>query len=405
MTTYRSDHSSQSEKWAKASDSFLLEVLRGENPEDVQLAMSLIQEQYVESLRRHVRNDLRGEDRVDDILGELWLRFYDMARLGKIQLRENLRTYLHGIARNLCSDAIRSFQSEVDIELDRVPAKFISVPDDDQLEYDEARLRRDLQLDHLPELPFLNYVLSDCERVLWALREVYRYPVQTIARLLDKKLSNASWYLNRARAQVVDYFNGEDFEHALAAREYPRLWGPPSIDEEAEVIERFTEELTPRFTPEELSPLGLSMDELRSEYVTSLMIPRWFPKDTDALKPSLPYMLLARRQDWPTFQRIHTRMAMDPSYLPDEFPEESLIKLDISGKHIKLGGVTAFQMVPEDPDSERLGNTYVALHDSRRRVPSIMAFIGSELYTDEFRERWPFLQPGWENRELPEQSS
>lgn len=157
------------------------------------------------------------------------------------------------------------------------------------------------------------------------------------------------------------------------------------------MIEHFAEQAIPNLTPEELEPLGLSIEDIENGYVVSLMMPRWFDEGRGQ-STTPPYLVLTRRTEWDEMERLLERLAADPEDLPDEFPEQALIEVHVKDGDILLRRAPIHQMVPDDPDYPVNPDTYVSDHRHRVRVPVILAPYSHSLYTPDLLERWPFVK-------------
>jgi hypothetical protein len=166
-------------------------------------------------------------------------------------------------------------------------------------------------------------------------------------------------------------------------------------------IERFAEKLIPQLTPDELKPLGLSLNELQTHYVTSLIMPR----EPDPTKKSdhINYLLLTRQSDWQLMQQLFQQIRRNPEAQQDEFPEECLISVKVDGDNLELNIETMLRMLPDvgfvyaDFYGSEVGsfvsNNCVSVHAPRIRMPASLLGFGREAYSEDFNERWPFVTP------------
>jgi hypothetical protein len=126
------------------------------------------------------------------------------------------------------------------------------------------------------------------------------------------------------------------------------------------------------------------------------MLPRWQKQDGQQ-GTTPPYLILTQRADWEQMQHLFTRLSRAPNDLPDEFPEESLIRVDVEEDNILLRVEPIHQMVPDDPTNSIGANTYLSVHAPRLRLPVALAAYSRADYTPELLKRWPFatLDEGW----------
>ncbi len=388
----------QLSRWSDKDDAWLVEVLRGDDPQDVDTAMRVLQTRYRTKLQGFVRRKL-PEAWVDDTVQEIWLRFYRQARVQRI---ENVAAYLRGIASRIRARNVKKLTRERQIEVDIAPAKDDEEDDgwdwqasetiEETLAGAEARVIKEHQLDLLKQLPFLGMELSDCQRVLWILRQIYAYPSRAVGRLLGKSPSNIDVQTYKARIAVKEYFQSDRFEIALANDELPSIWEPQPRREGAVVVERFAEAVSPRFTPDELKPLGISLEEFQREYVASLMLPRWH--EGQELRIGGFSMLLARRTRWADAQELYRRLAQGEENVEPLIQEECLLDVTIEDGQIHLSIQPIVEVVPEGSQEQiSTDNTYLSVHSPRLVVPVILGFFDRSLYTPDLLARWPFVTP------------
>ena len=196
-------------------------------------------------------------------------------------------------------------------------------------------------------------------------------------------------------AGAVALRSSEEFEIYTANRESSGGLAIDIVKPGGLIVERVSECFTPHFTPDELRPLGLRVEEFQNDYVATLMLPRPSSDEAQVIQPSL---ILTRRPDWDEMQQMFNhlyrdRVAGDPEFLS---PEEFLVRIDLEDKHFALSPEQLFEFIPEPEewgDTPMSDNTYFSVHKPRLTIPVTMGFFDRDLITGDVRSRWPFL-PG-----------
>lgn len=382
--------------WSDKNDKWLVEVLHGDDTQHVDTAMQVLQGRYRSRLVAFLRAKLPNHW-IDDALHEIWISFYQQARTQEIR---NVAAYLRGIAINIRAREVEKLTRERECEQDIDPTTDNDLTQrwassnsiEELLEEEEARVIEDHQLDLLKQLPFIDSQLSDCQRIYWVLRAIHQYPSKAVGRLLGRSANNIDVQTNKARATVKRYFQSDNFRFALLNEELPVVWEPRPRREGAVVVERFAESISPQFTPDELKPLGLSLAELQTHYMASLILPRWHVGQE--LNMGGISMLLTRRPDWADWQELCDRLAQGEEEVGEFVHEACFLNVEIEDSYVHLAIQPLVELVPENPKSLfSSDNTYLSIHASRLVIPVILGFFDRSLYTPELLERWPFVPP------------
>jgi RNA polymerase sigma factor (sigma-70 family) len=373
-------HSSSSEK----SDEWLVEALRGDDPQEVDSAMRDLQARYEAEVRRYAYHRIAGHSWVDldDVVQETFTGFYKYIKGHKVDV--GVRALLLRIAKYKCADAInkqekeRKFEYGIPLPGESGTAVFLEMRERDQF----AR-----------QLPFTS-PLSECQRVVFALRSLYEYPPRVVARLLGKERGTVDTHLSAANKRVREYLQSMDYELDVASRNWP--WTkyrmaekPPGL-----VVERFANCISPQLTADELKPLGLTAEEFQNNYVTSLMLP-WAPID-ESEEPRRPFLILTQRMEWDSMQEMFVQLKKDPRATDQISPEECLLKLDadLDNEYIILSVEQILEFFPEPEnwaEKDISENTYISVHHPKLTIPVSLGFFDRSLLTPEVHERWPFL--------------
>lgn len=378
------------------SDGWLLDVLRGDDLTDVDAAMRALQARYRNKVRSYLARKLPPQW-LDDIEQKIWLDIYRQARIREIR---DLAAYLGGMMRNVRAREVSKRRDERACEMDfdaEAPsdniAHWTSSPSiEEQLAADEAYMVQTHQLDLLQQLPFIDLELSDCQRVYWLLRAIYRYPSKVVGRLLGRSVNNIDVQTKKSRTLLKQYFASDAFQAALAQAQLPQVWTPRPNPQSGVVVERFAEAIVPQLSEDELKPLGLTQAELQQHYVASLILPRW-QVDAEMNLGGIA-MLLARRGDWADWQELCARLARGEGRVDEYIREECFLNLEIEDGYIHVDIHPLVELIPEINEEQlSTDNTYLAIHGVRRVVPVMLGFFDASLYTPEILSRWPFVTP------------
>jgi DNA-directed RNA polymerase specialized sigma24 family protein len=371
--------------FAKKSDDWLVDVLRGENKEDINLAWQVLENRHKGWLERYVYNQVRWHQWVesDDILQETFLAFFCYVQGN--QVKKSVRALLKQMAYNKSVDALKKQERERLLESDIPVTDYIDVEVD--LEWREEQKQA--------EQLYFTKSLTRCQRIVFLLTELYGYPRQIVARLMDKRKGTIYTHLDDAWNSVEIYLKSMDYDLDCIALDLSTK-GILAIPRQPDlVIERFAKNVCPQFTPEELKPLGLTPEEFQNNYVASLMMP-WEPYSLGE-KGGLS-VILTRQEDAVDVQKIYKRLRKDPGNVDEIFPEECLIKIDEDNGNLVLTPKSMVEILPEKKgwlDTPRSDNTYLSIHRFRKevRIPAILGYLDQSLFTPELYQRWPFVTP------------
>jgi DNA-directed RNA polymerase specialized sigma24 family protein len=341
--------------------------------------MRILQERHRVRLAKYIKYNELPAHWVDDLLQEIWHAFYSQTRWKEIY---NVKAYLGGIAKIICAREVLKRDREKICELNAD----ISESDEfnvawegnksiaEVIEADEQRVIQDYQLDLLQQLPFIDSELSDCQRVYWVLRQIYRYPSKTVGRLLGRTANNIDVQTRNARLTIMRYFQSDKFRYDLQGMEQPGVWTPRPQREGAVVVERFAETVIPQFTPDELKPLGLSLTEFQTHYAASLILPRWQVDQEQNLGGIT--MLLTRKPDWADWQQLCARLEVGEGDVDEFIREECFIDVEVEDGHIVLDVHPLVELIPEGTNqSVSSDNTYLSIHGSKLVIPVILGFL------------------------------
>lgn len=383
---------------AQKSETAWITWLKSDDPAAVDRAMTVLHDQHQPWLVRYMRAKL-PTDYVEDTVQETWLSFYQAVRA--YDHIDTMQGLLRRIAQRRRADAVAKVAAEREIEQDLFPLDVVAdgtqqrfaadLSIEEVLDALATRTRVDEFRATLPYFPYTETLLSDCQRVFWALREQCNYPAKVVARLMDRKENNINAQISKARRQVLRYYLSDEFTVAWTNRAMPHVWAPATISAQAVFIEHFAERAIPQLTPEELKPLGLTLDDLARGYEVALMLPRWLDAD-DNQQTAPPYLVLTRKADWAEMTQHLARMTQDPTAVPDDFPEQAFIEIHLEHDDIELRVAPIHQMVADDPEYSVNPDTYLATHAPRVRVPVILAPYSDDLYTPDLLARWPFVK-------------
>jgi len=366
---------------SEKSEEGIIKALRGEDPEEIDLAMRTLESEYGSQIKNYALKMVRWHRWVkpDDIVQEAFVGFYKYVR-GK-EVKKGVRPLLMSIAHNKCVDALKRQERERKFENN------ISLPE--QMGTEEYIERMELN-QFVGQLPFTS-PLSDCQRVILVMRGLFLYSPLVVARLMGKSRGTIDTHLSDANKRVKEYLNSEDYKLDLASQKWPSAASYAVTQKPKLIVERFANLITPQFTPEELKPLGLTVEEFQANYVASILLP-WEPQEKG--KPGYLSMVLTRRQDLESMQAMLkqlSRARTEPDLLS---PEECLLKVDIDNDNIVLTVEQMLEFLPEPKEwigSGLSDNTYMLVHSPRRAIPVTLGFFDRSLITPELYERWPFL--------------
>lgn len=264
------------------SDIFLIDAWRSKDEDDTHLAWLEFQNRYQRKLENYNRKVLPNY-MVDDVIGDIWAAFFDYVLVEDIKI--GVEQLLFGIAKNKRADAVEKLTTERAIEDNSYPIEFLSQHNPEKIrkyvntnlvdffEEEENLLLKSQQLDFLYQIPYTN-LLSPGERVFWVLRQNLGCRTSVVSKITGKSEGVIAQTLYRARKNKVGPFlESAEFDRIMARKEMKRGPFPNPRANPALVLERFANPIVPRFTPDELEPLGITNKEFNKDYVTSLILP------------------------------------------------------------------------------------------------------------------------------------
>ncbi len=246
---------------SKTPEILLIEAIRDKDADtdEQSCAMQELLQRYQHSLSNFVRMSLPN-DWVEDVIQDIWEGIIKEIRVEGV--RKGFSNLLYTIARNTRADAVETLtierKIEADIPLSNLRGKSAEENSDD--------LWGQKQILH--NLLFKKSYLSDCQRVLWLLKEKLDIPSSIVARLTGKNISNVDVATHNAKKKIKRYFNGKEYYIDLATLETKDHLSHSHQQYTKIIVERFSNSIQPNFTPEELYPLALTVDDCRSCAVT-----------------------------------------------------------------------------------------------------------------------------------------
>lgn len=392
----------QSGNWDRKSEEWLLSALKSESEEDVNQAIETLRQQFGPQIRRAVRAKVPS-DWVDDVVQDVWIGFYQRVVSGQVKIQTSIGPYLSGITRYKIADAAEQLNHEniiecdLDDELERDASKLWDGVDaseaEDTYQRQEELVIARTQMAFVELVPYVDKVLSDCQRVLWSLVRMHEMAEKDVSRLLGKKYSTIRSQYRHSRNKLVKYFQGQDFEALLQTGQLPKRLQFHPYREASVVVERFAEMTAPEFTEDELKPLGLAPKEFIENYTASIITPRWF-SDEKQLEINRPSILLTRKDQWSDLnlhlQRLY-RDLKDTRYTP----LECLIDFTIDDGNFILQPASLVEMIPDMYPEGMSENAYIAAHQPRMVKPVTWGFWDPSMEEDEHAqaeyEHWPFM--------------
>lgn len=187
---------------SEKSEEGIIKALRGEDPEEIDLAMRTLESEYGSQIKNYALKMVRWHRWVkpDDIVQEAFVGFYKYVR-GK-EVKKGVRPLLMSIAHNKCVDALKRQERERKFENN------ISLPE--QMGTEEYIERMELN-QFVGQLPFTS-PLSDCQRVILVMRGLFLYSPLVVARLMGKSRGTIDTHLSDANKRVKEYLNSEDYK-------------------------------------------------------------------------------------------------------------------------------------------------------------------------------------------------
>lgn len=386
MNNEKVSWSDKYDSWsAKKSDGQLVDVLKAEDQRDKDLAARILQERYHPKLLRYVSKKL-PYDWVEDVTQEIWAGFYKYVRLEEI--KEGVSNLLWTIARNKRADAVERLKIERLIEYDIPPNGIVG-------KFERGVVERPIEefihewgkMQFLCQVPFIDSLLTDCQRVLWVLRETLGYPSPMVTRLTGKNTQTIYSALYSARKRVANYYSGEDYHLGLALQElngaeYPVLAQKPTF-----FVERVANPTPPQLTPDELEPLGLTVKDFQTKYVTSLALSHGY-EEGELSEIGHLCVLLTRRFEWETMQEMIKRLSLgqvDVDHLWSRMPEEYMLTADVDGESIILTPQRYIQFFPDsEAELHKMewapSSMYLLAHSPRLIIPIGIVFSGRKSY-------------------------
>lgn len=387
------------ENWKKKSDEWLLQVLCDPDVDAQEQALIQLQQRYDRQIKQMVRRKVRS-DWVEDANQEIWKGIFQSVRRnqGKVV---NVGGYLYAVAKYRIADIVDRLTCEDNLEHDRGTSAIFDIEElSREISVEEEVLREEeqvvacTQLEFVQLVPFVDSVLSDCQRVIWLLARLLGYPQTVVTRLMGKKYATIRSEYRHAHNKLLKYFQSDEFAYLLEDSELPKSLRFATKREASVVVERFAEMTTPRLTPDELKPLGLTPEEFEQQYVASLIMPRWFETQTQ-MELNLPSILLTRRSQWPDLG-IHLQKLYQGTNSTEYTPLECLIHFSIDDDNIILKPTSLMEMIPELNPIQWTDNTFVTAHAPRMTVPVIWGFWDESMVNDNEAAQeyihWPFMR-------------
>lgn len=386
------------ESWKKKSDEWLLQVLCDTDVDAQDQALIQLQQRYGRQIKQMVRRKVRS-DWVEDANQEIWKGIFQSVRRnqGKVV---NVGGYLYAVAKYRIADIVDRLTCEDNLEHDRGTSATFDIEElSREISVEEEVLREEeqvvacTQLEFVQLVPFVDSVLSDCQRVLWLLARLLGYPQNVVSRLMGKNYGTIRSEYRHAHNKLLKYFQSDEFLYLLEESQLPKSLRFEPQREAGVVVERFAEKTIPLLTPDELKPLGLTPEEFEKHYVASLIMPRWFETQTQ-MELNPPSLLLTRRDQWLDLG-VHLQKLRKGLQDTSHTPLECLIHFSIEDDNIILKPTSLVEMIP-DLYVEKPENTFVTAHEPRMTVPVIWGFWDESMVNDNEAAQeyihWPFMR-------------
>jgi DNA-directed RNA polymerase specialized sigma24 family protein len=371
---------------ASKSDLQLVEVLKGEDPQDRDLAMQILHDRYEGRLKCYVWEKL-PTDWVDDAVQDTWEAFYNYVRVKEV--REGVSNLLFGIARSRQADTWKRLCRETAIE-DDIDSAVKGGPAMREIEEqlaeffgDEQKLLWEKQKEFLPHVPYTPFLLAPCERVFWRLREELGFSTDVISKITGRTEGTVNQTLFRARKKVADYLWSEEFEHYVANQELKPAVHSTVTPEPGLIIECFAKPKTPWFTPDEVKPLGLlglTVEKLQSCYISALALPG-SPEERQPYGSGHVLLFLINPSHWNSMQVPLTWLweSLDSGKLDRtqiKSCQELVFNVQVDADNIVLTPNTLRRLWPVDWakwNTFSLRERYLcSLHYPKRNLPMVM---------------------------------
>lgn len=368
----------QSDLFEKKTDMALAEIARlSEDPDERNRVFEEIYRRHNQQVVTRLRRVL-PIDWVETTKQQIWEEFSYYICANTVD--DDLSKLLRGFVRNIRADAIKQVKREREIEFDKPVEDYASLfasysPEDISIVEEEQQEISQQFSAHYQHL-FLSFLLTDCQRVLLELSSLHGYRTDTISRLLGKKRGTIYEHKSAALKRVDNYLKSAKFQMAVESRSLTSLWSTDIVPPNSLVVDRFSEKILPQFTPEELKPIGITMSELTKFFEFSLLFPHSLQENATSL--TSPSLLLMRKTDHKKLDRIYKRLQRNPDSLPDEFPVEALIRMDVEDGNFILSVDPMVQIFP-DPDQLIGDDHFMMLHSPRMRLPIVLATYDDDL--------------------------
>jgi len=382
------------DSWSKKTDEQLAEILKAGDEEEQTLAGQFLRTRYQSQLFSYFYNKLPYEW-LEHPTQEMWAAIY--ATVKDKGIEKGLSNLLWTIAKRTRAQAVRKLTSERNVETN------IS-----EIEKLNARQRelisRSVEEDFLEQenrqialhLPFTTYKLSDCERVVWTLRQILGYSPSVVARLMGKDRGTIDTTLYNARKKWETYKKDSDFH--LTSQELDRISQRAKLQKSSLVLDRFACPMTPQLTPDELQRLNFSDEDFRSNYLVSLILPQG--EEKRFLGHNRPYLLLSRREEWDNMQKnieiLHKSQREFDAYellypeceIWNTIPEEFLFSVDVIDENILLTPLSFIDFLPnfqvlnpgerykEVQKGAETPPIHISLHSSKVMLPILTMLTG-----------------------------
>ncbi len=256
-----------------ANDEYLADAIyRATQEEDWEarnLAVAILYDKYHQALLRFATGQLRGNsDIAQEVLQTVWFQFAQRAGKEKEEKVQSVRSLLYTITRRRCID-----------ERNKRDWTEVSIEDYDNLFSDEnvEDYAIDKDMERIISQPWVvDTFFSDYQQILLTLRQS-EYPSRIVGRLLGKTDHSVDELMRKARikrAEAAKHIDDFYFcqEEKLWGNDWVAHWCSTRLPT-VNTLELFPTPITPQLTPEELKPLGLTPDALRTNFITSLILP------------------------------------------------------------------------------------------------------------------------------------
>ena len=158
---------------------------------------------------------------------------------------------------------------------------------------------------NLTELPYGDLFLAPCERLDIGTGSTIQTSGAFISRLLDKSGDTLNTNWSTATQEIGRQIRANDYRPTMW-EDNPFVLRPQHRSEDATVVEQFRDAFIPNLSPDELKPLGIDLEELKKNYLATLLVPRWMKAETqqsDYGRLSLLLVETEAMEEWKTQAR------------------------------------------------------------------------------------------------------